>query len=293
MLPRRTRCIINLPLCVRTRRIVRNDLPKKEGYTFTEILVVLAIIAVMMTILIPRLAFQQKGAGLKGAASEIMSALRTARRMAISERVYRSVAVAFDLYSIPGRFVMMAEPREDEFFAIGEERRLPENIAIVSMNTLGWTKMDVTRTDDVNLDGTEDTGTAATTVYNPQRTAAGNPGPNGIVNPIYRMVKFRRTGTSDATVIYLWNIEDGRTPLPSPTVAQTRSHLHLLGVPPGLGLVTPTDDQEEYFQTLDEASLDDAYYYTIVVNAITGNVNVYDYAWGNGTPQWDRKKDGE
>ncbi|RJP72172.1 MAG: prepilin-type N-terminal cleavage/methylation domain-containing protein, partial [Candidatus Abyssobacteria bacterium SURF_17] len=37
-------------------------LMRKNGYTFAEMLVVVAIIALMMVIMIPRLAFQQRGA---------------------------------------------------------------------------------------------------------------------------------------------------------------------------------------------------------------------------------------
>lgn len=282
--------------------MVRRKASGKEGYTFTEIMVVLAIIAIMMAILVPRLAFQQKGAGLKGAASEILSTLRAARRMAIAERIYRSVAVAFDIYSIPAKFAIMAEPRDNEFFIIGEPHRLPDNIAIIAVNAPAWTLLDVTRTDDVDLDGDDESPTepgeaelpTSGTIYNPELNPVTMiPGRNGIVNPIYRMIRFQATGTADAALLYLWNIEDGRIPLPNPSYGQTLSNLHTIGIPPGLRVAVPANNQREYFEVINEASTDDAYYYTIAVNAITGNVTVYDYAWGYGSPQWDRKKDGE
>ncbi len=276
---------------------------EKKGYTFTEIMVVLAIIAVMLAILVPRLAFQQKGAGLKGAASEILSTLRAARRMAIAERIYRSVAVAFDIYSVPAEFVIMAEPRENEFFTIDEKpRRLPDNIAIVAVNEPGWSRLDVTRTDDVDLDGDDESPTdpgkaelpTSGRIYNPERLPGSMIyGRNQRVNSIYRMIRFRPTGTADGTLLYLWNIEDDRTPLPNPSAGQTRSNLHIIGIPPGLRVAVPTNNQRQYFEVINEASPDDAYYYTIEVNSITGNVTVYDYAYGYGGSQWDRKKDGE
>jgi hypothetical protein len=215
-----------------------------------------------------------------------MSTLRTARRMAIAERQYH--AVVFDLYSVPGQFMIMRDKKPDdpnvfEGDPVGEFHRLPDNIAIVSISAPSWTKLDVTRTDDVNLDGTEEV--CADTIWNPQEG-------DGRVNPVYRLIGFEPTGTATAAVIYLWNVEDGRTPLPNPNNKQTVANLDTIGIPPGLTVAVPINDQRNYFSVGVEDSSDDAYYYTIAVSAITGNVTVYDYAWGTGTPQWDRKKDG-
>ena len=49
-----------------------------------------------------QIGFSQRGAGLKGAATDLMSTMRTARRMAIAEREYR--VIALNLFSIPGEF---------------------------------------------------------------------------------------------------------------------------------------------------------------------------------------------
>jgi hypothetical protein len=96
-------------------------------------------------------------------------------------------------------------------------------------------------------------------------------------------------------MIYIWNTTEERRELPSPTVGQTKSNIYKLGMPPGLSVKTqpfppPFYKQDDYFKVPTPISPADAYYYTLVVNPITGGVRVYDYAWGGG---WDRKKDGE
>ena len=92
-------------------------------------------------------------------------------------------------------------------------------------------------------------------------------------------------------MIYLWNITEGRREIPNPTAFLSAANLSKLGVPPGLS-INDIDDQQAFFSVQSESSEEDAYYYTLVVNRITGAVEVYDYAWGYGNPQWDRKKDG-
>ena len=265
--------------------------PSEGGYSLVELLVVLAIIAVMMAIVVPRFAFQQKGAGLKGASRELMSALRVARRQAIAERELR--ALALDIYSIPAEFVVMRWTGTT-WAQEGESRRLPDNIAVVGIDVPGWTNLDITRTDDVDLDDIEDTSAVPSdtqVIFNPQVDSAGDPATtNGIVNPVYRLIKFQPTGTADSAMIYIWNTTEERRELPSPTAGQTTSNIHKLGVPPGL-LINNASNQAIFFEVPTDDSPADAYYYTLVVNPITGGVIVYDYAWGTGG--WDRKKDGE
>jgi prepilin-type N-terminal cleavage/methylation domain-containing protein len=262
---------------------------KAKGYTFAEMMVVMAIIALMMAILVPRFAFQQRGVALKGAAGELASALRTARRLAITNR--ELTALAIDIYSIPAEFVMMREENAGscDWAPIGEYHRLPDNIAIVAVTGSSWSSnpLDITRTDDQNtIDSTEDLSPAC-----PDRLF--NPGSgNGIVNTVYHLIRFQPTGTVDGAMIYLWNVTEGRQELPASTDAHALSNLHALGVPPGLTINDATR-QDQFFNVATSASEADSYYYTLVVNPITGGVMVYDYAWGTGSGIWDRKKDGE
>ena len=276
----------------------------QDAYSLTEMLVVLAIIGIMAAIVVPQFSFSQKGAGLKGAATELMSSLRTTRRMAIAEREYR--VLALNLHAIPGEFAIMRPRTPDDlgpqlWIPVGEKHRLPDNIAIVSVSASGWTQLDVTRTDDVDLNGAEDplrTNTAffnqAPAIFNPELNAAtGNPNPetNSIANPIFRIIRFYPTGTADRAVIYLWNTTEARREIPNPDTNLSAANLASLGVPPGLAL-HPSGNQGTFFSVSSDSSEDDAYYYTLVVNRLTGAIEVYDYAWGNGGSQWDRKKDG-
>ena len=266
---------------------------RKKGYSLVEMLVVIAIVALMTAIVVPQIAFQQKGAGLKGAATEMVSALRAVRRLAIAEREYRVLAI--NLYPIPGEFVMMrprgsGDPATPIWIQVGEARQLPNNIAIVAAvaaNDSNWTNLDIldiTRTDDANpINGVEDL-TISDTMFNP---ANGD----GLVNDIYRLIRFYPTGTADSALIYLWNVTEGRREIPNPSVNLSLSNISALGVPPGLN-INAIGDQTQFFNvpTGGDDSPDDAYYYTLEVSPITGSVIVYDYAWGGG---WDRKKDGE
>lgn len=251
-----------------------------------EMMVVVAIIALVMAIVIPRLAFQQKGSGLKGASQELMTALRAARRQAITERELR--ALALDIYSIPAEFVTMREKRADDptgspdWIRVGESRRLPENIAVVAiLSDQGASALDARRTDDNDFDGVEDTTTSGT-IFNPSEADAH-------INPIYRLIRFEPTGTADEAVIYLWNISEERREIPAPDPTLVLSNFHNLGAPPGLNV--NLTQQSQFFTVASATSSYDAFYYTLVVNPITGGVTVYDYAWGDGG--WDRKKDGE
>ncbi|MBI5116838.1 type II secretion system protein [Candidatus Poribacteria bacterium] len=273
---------------------------KKRGYTIVEMMVVLAIIALMMAIVVPRFAVSQKGVALKGASQEVMSALRTARRLAILgirdiSQATQMYAVAFDIYSVPARFAVIRKTGSasdwNSWQITYDFKDLPENIAIAAINQPGYTAFNVTRTDDNTLDGVEDS-LSSDLIWNPQAPSAGN----GITNIVYRLVKFRPTGTADPVIIYLWNTKEGRQEIPNPTVGMTLSNLHTLGVPPGLQL-DDLNDQQSFLRLPSEVSTFDSYYYTIVVSSITGSVTVYDYAWGEGggtTPnmRWDRKKDG-
>jgi type II secretory pathway pseudopilin PulG len=249
-------------------------------------LVVLAIIGIMAAIIIPQVAFSQKGAGLKGAATDMMSTLRTARRMAIAEREYR--VLALNLFSIPGEFVIMRPgDATTPWIPVGKTHRLPDNIAIVSVADPAWTTLDVTRTDDRNpIDGAPEDLTTVPTIYNPGHA-------NGVVNDLFRLIRFYPTGTADAAMIYLWNVTEERREIPNPSPELSAANLANLGVPPGL-IINNINDQTTFFRVPTDDSEDDAYYYTLVVNRLTGSVEVYDYAWGyNGAPnQWDRKKDG-
>lgn len=269
---------------------------RSRGYTFAELLVVVAIITLMMAIVVPRFVFQQQGAGLRGAASEITAALRAARREAITKRELR--ALALDIYSIPAEFVEMRWTGTT-WAQQGEARTLPDNIAIVAVTTPGWTNLDITRTDDVNpIDGIEESSALPSqtqTIFNPQVDSSGNPvATNGLVNSVYHLVKFNQTGTADSAVIYLWNVKDERREIPGGTTAQALSNIHTLGVPPGLMIFGGATNQQAFFSLPSADSPADIYYYTLVVNPITGGVKVYDYAWDDGSDSgWDRKKDGE
>lgn len=271
---------------------------QSRGYTFAELLVVVAIITLMMAIVVPRFVFQQQGEGLRGAASEITAALRAARRVAITKRELR--ALALDIYSIPAEFVEMRWTGTT-WAREGEAHQLADNVAVVAVTTPGWTLLDITRTDDVNLDGSEESWalpSATQTLFNPQVDSSGDPAAtNDFVNLVYHLVKFNQTGTADSAVIYLWNVKDERREIPGGTTAQALSNIHTLGVPPGL-VIKNDDDQQAFFSLPTTDSPADIYYYTLVVNPITGGVKVYDYAWGTGASaspdyEWDRKKDGE
>ncbi|GAB4343649.1 MAG: hypothetical protein Kow0099_22280 [Candidatus Abyssubacteria bacterium] len=267
-----------------------------------EMLVVLAIIALLMVIVVPQFAFQQKGAGLKGAATELMTALRTTRREAITNRELR--ALALNIYSIPAEFVMMRQPRTGEpsvpsWIEVGEPHQLPKNIAIVAVMESLSGSLDAKRTDDVDLDLDDENPTSPGDPELPSNSRIFNPeldpniptpthGRNVHVNPIYRLIRFWPTGTADPAVIYLWNITEGRQEIPAPTAAMALSNIDTLGVPPGLQLNNITS-QTNFFTVPTANSPYDTYYYTLVVNSVTGGVRVYDYAWGDG---WDRKKDG-
>jgi len=281
--------------------------PARDAYTLTEMLVVLAIIGIMAAIVVPQISYSQKGVGLKGAATDLMSTLRTARRMAIAEREYRIVAL--NLFAIPGEFVIMRPKNYSDtgpqlWIPVGETHRLSENIAIVSVSPPTWNQLDVLRTDDADLDGVEDavlkkvTNTAVynfvPAIFNPEldpTTGDPNPSTNLIVNSLFRVIRFYPTGTADAAMIYLWNTTEGRREIPNPTADLSAANLANLGVPPGL-TVDASGNQLTYFDVTSPASEDDIYYYTLVVNRLTGSVEVYDYAWGYGSPQWNRKKDG-
>jgi prepilin-type N-terminal cleavage/methylation domain-containing protein len=294
--------VIRDPLSSLLIRDIRVRVPRllmrKRGYTIVEMMVVLAIIALMMAIVVPRFAMSQKGVALKGASQEVMSALRTARRLAILgirdiSHATQMYAVAFDIYSVPARFAIVRKTGADfSAWQIAYDfEELPENIAIAAISKPTDNAFNVTRTDDGNLNGVEDT-LSSDLIWNPQVPSVGN----GITNIVYRLVKFWPTGTADHVIIYLWNVKDGRQEIPNPTVGMTLSNLHTLGVPPGLQL-DDLNDQQSFFRLPSEVSTFDSYYYTIVVSSITGGVTVYDYAWGEGggtmpNMRWDRKKDG-
>ena len=273
-----------------------------DGYSLTEMLVVLAIIGIMMAVLIPQMAFQEKGSGLKGAATELVSSLRVARRIAIAERQYHALAI--NLHAIPAEFSIMRPRTASDsgphlWIPVGEPHKLPDNIAIVSISASAGATLDVTRSDDVNLDGAEDplqTNTAIFSqepaIFNPELMDPDSPGPNLIANPIFRMIRFYPTGTADRAVIYLWNTTEARREIPNPDTNLSAANLSALGVPPGLTLDPSLDSQVTFFSVPTDNSPDDTYYYTVVVNKLTGAVEVYDYAWSNGGG-WDRKKDGE
>ncbi|RJP25350.1 MAG: prepilin-type N-terminal cleavage/methylation domain-containing protein, partial [Candidatus Abyssobacteria bacterium SURF_5] len=206
---------------------------KRQGYTLVEMLVVLAIIALMMVIVVPRFAVSQKGEGLKGAANELGSMLRTARRIAITKRQVR--ALALDIYSIPAEFMIMRwdeDPDPTKSTWIQDEgtethRFTDENVAVVAVTTRNWgggSSLDITRTDDMNpFDGAEElcTGTppyfdSNERLFNPQINASGAPAyGNSHVNVVYHLIKFQPTGTADEALIYLWNIEENRREIPT------------------------------------------------------------------------------
>jgi prepilin-type N-terminal cleavage/methylation domain-containing protein len=255
----------------------------QRGYSLAEMLVVVGIVAVMAVIVIPQFAVSQKNKGLKGASAELLSALRATRREAVTEREVR--ALALDLQSIPAQFVMMREKKASDpqgsldWIQVGEAHAFSDNVAIVGvLDDLDDSTWDVRRTDDDDMDGTPNT----------MGLPIFNPADGGLVNGIYRLIRFNPTGTADQAIVFLWNIEDERGEIPNPSPGEVLAGLDKLGIPPGLRL-DPSGVQSTYFTVWDDESPTDEFYFTVVVSPVTGNVSVYDYAWRGG---WDRKKDG-
>lgn len=313
-----------------------------RGYSFAEMMVVMAIIALMMAVVVPRFAMRQKGVALKGASNEIMSALRTARRLAISERAVYGVVL--DLNTIPSRFFIakyddtfdpplstscptcpfggvdgtdvwedlntnnIADAAPTDYYlytnweVVGEIRALPENIVVVDTRIGSETGFNVTRTEDDNMDGTlaaaEDTGidgdlntvdSTGTNYRDPQEGNGDLADPFYHGDPVYRIIRFQPTGTADKALVHLWDITEERRDVPPNN--NLPDSLFRIGYPPGLEPAAGT--QTDYFNVSTSSSETDTYYYTLVVNPITGGVSVYDYAWGEGgANDWDRKKDG-
>ena len=76
-----------------SRRTLNSQLStlKFFGFTLLELLVVLAIMAMLTAMSVPAISGYIKGARLKGGAREIASALRQARTLAITQRARRAV----------------------------------------------------------------------------------------------------------------------------------------------------------------------------------------------------------
>ncbi len=90
---------------------------RKDGFTLLELLVVLAIVALMMAIAVPRFAGALPGAELDSGARKLAAGLREARSLAVS--INR--AVPFTLSGGANRYAIGRG---------GESKQLPENLAI-------------------------------------------------------------------------------------------------------------------------------------------------------------------
>ena len=198
---------------------------------------------------------------------------------------------------------------------VGDVRELPNNIVVVgatiqSTNFQGddfaTFRINVMRTEDFDLSGaltgdrTEDVGVngvddGSGAAFPPQQGFEGvDAGEDDTdIDPVYRIIRFGPQGNADRATIWLWNVSDGRAPLPG-TVANAPASLVGLGLPPGLS-IQAINDQRNYFTVSDQTQ--DGHYHTIDVNPVTGSVQVYDYARGTGTVgppnDWDQDKYGE
>ncbi len=65
------------------------------GFTLIELLVVISIMVLLTAMSLPALSGYIKGARLRGAATEVASALRQARQLAITKRAERAVLLYF------------------------------------------------------------------------------------------------------------------------------------------------------------------------------------------------------
>lgn len=83
-----------------------------KGFTLIEMLVVLAIMALVVALLTPMMRIGRASADLRAASSEMLAAMRTARSTAISQN--RTTAIVLD--PVRGRY---AEPKRDHVLPNG------------------------------------------------------------------------------------------------------------------------------------------------------------------------------
>jgi general secretion pathway protein H len=104
------------PLSVETEGRIVCDVKRArkaaKGFTLIEMLVVLAIMALVVTLLTPMMRIGRSGADLRSARSEMLAAMRTARSTAISQN--RTTAIVLD--PVRGRY---AEPNRDHVLPNG------------------------------------------------------------------------------------------------------------------------------------------------------------------------------
>ncbi|MCK4437054.1 GspH/FimT family pseudopilin [bacterium] len=105
------------------RRTLNSQCPTLNffGFTLLELLVVLAIMAMLTGMSVPAISGYIKGARLKGGAREIASALRLARTMAITKR---------DIYSVDFDIANRQFWIEWSGNVVGETYTLPDTIDI-------------------------------------------------------------------------------------------------------------------------------------------------------------------
>ncbi len=203
-------------------------------------------------------------------------------------------------------------PFDGEFTTLerqGDVQELPRNVVVVAtmIASTGYLgddfspaiRLNAWRTEDVNMDAAlaaaEDLGVDG---FDDGDGAANEPVDAGeddaIDSSLYRVVRFGPQGGADRAIIWLWNTTDGGATLPGGIAANAPASLRTLGLPPGMSVQDPAD-QQNYFTVTDQTQ--DAHYYTVAVNPTTGTTEVFDYARGTaaagGPPfDWDLDKDG-
>lgn len=184
-------------------------------------------------------------------------------------------------------------------------------------------RFNVTRTEDVNMDNVaqdayyDDTGedgidgTPSGLVDVGEDNTLASAGGSGSfatageeATTVYRVIRFGPQGNADRALIYLWNTEDGGAPLPQAFVStkpDMPASLVTLGLPPGLSLFTNRDNsgniagdtgptQRDYFTVSDQSM--DSHYFTVEVSPVTGAVQIWDYARGQGLDESANDTDG-
>ncbi|MCK4325345.1 prepilin-type N-terminal cleavage/methylation domain-containing protein [bacterium] len=114
------------------RRTLNSQCPSLNFFAFTllELLVVLAIMALLTGMSVPAISGYIKGARLKGGTTQIASALRTARAYAITKRQRYMVIFATDTSS--KLYMTACKIYQAEEGTIEEWNYLPDNIIIDS-----------------------------------------------------------------------------------------------------------------------------------------------------------------
>ena len=101
-----------------------------KGFTLVELLVVLAIMALVVTLLAPMLRIGRSGADLRSASSEMLAAMRTARSLAIAQN--RPTAILLD--PVYGRY---GEPRRYHLLPAGMTMSWRALWPVAGQNDLG------------------------------------------------------------------------------------------------------------------------------------------------------------